>query len=97
MITIIHGPKASGKTHYSDAFRRHYQCHAAIDLDDFCKGVKVQRQGLLILTYEAPEVAERIVRKFDLMIEIRMIDIQTARVAVGANPKAPPLRPRAKP
>ena len=96
MMTIIHGPKASGKTHHSAAFRRHYQCHGAMDLHDFCKGIKVQRQGLLVLTDEAPEVAERIVRKVDPMIDIRIIDIRTARMAVGVNPEAPPLKRRAK-
>lgn len=97
MITIIHGPKASGKTYHSAAFRRHYQCHAAIDLHEFCKGVKVQRQGLLILTDETPDDAEWTVRKIDPLLDIRLIDIRAARMAIGVKPVAPPLPRRAKP
>ncbi|MEA3541970.1 MAG: hypothetical protein U9R77_07610 [Pseudomonadota bacterium] len=96
MITIIYGPRASGKTHHSAAFRRRYQCHAAIDLHDFCKGVEIQRSGLLILTDEAPETAELIVRRLDPLTDIRLIPIRTARIAIGEQPVAPPLPPKAK-
>lgn len=94
MITIIHGPMASGKTFHSDTFRRHYQCHAAVDLDSRWELQHLQLGGLLVLTTLSPDEAERCIRKVDRDNDIRIIDIRTARLAIGVAPEAPPLPAR---
>ena len=94
MMTIIHGPMASGKTFHAAAFRQHYQCHEAIDLDDIPRRHRLQMDGLLILTNLGAEQALKRLRKIEPAMEIRMVDIQTARMAIGVAPVAPPLPAR---
>lgn len=90
-FTIIHGPKASGKTFHAEAFRRHYGCHASIDLDDLPKldRRRTQLDGLLILTYLKPDDALKCIRKLVPEADDRIIDIKTARLAIGVSSHAP--------
>lgn len=90
-FTIIHGPMASGKTFHADAFRRHYGCHAAIDLDDLDKldRRRTQMDGLLILTNLKPDDALKRIRKVVPDADNRIIDIKSARLAIGVSSHAP--------
>ncbi|MBG6116238.1 hypothetical protein IWY39_000042 [Sphingobium sp. JAI105] len=85
-FTLIHGPIRSGKTFHSDKFRRHFHCHAAIDLDDLPKlHRKAQKDGLLLLTNLAPDIAEKRIREIVRDADIDIIDIKTARRAIGVS------------
>ncbi len=48
MVTIIHGPRACGKTRNADVLRIRYGAAVAIDLDDFNKRSDQQRRALRI-------------------------------------------------
>ncbi|MGE6693318.1 hypothetical protein ACQKE8_12845 [Sphingobium limneticum] len=94
-FTVIHGPPASGKTFHSIAFRRHYGCHAAIDLEELPKMSRdFQKDGALFLTTLAPDDAVNEIYKFMPGADYRIIDIRTARLAIGATPDVPPLPAR---
>lgn len=53
-IVIIHGPQASGKTRYSQFFRKHYRCRRIIDGWDQFQALE---SGDLALTTEEPPFA----------------------------------------
>lgn len=90
-FTIIHGPMMSGKTFHSTAFRRHYGCHAAIDLEQLEKldRRRTQLDGLLILTNLHQDDALKRIRKIVPEADDRIIDIRTARLAIGVAEFSP--------
>ncbi|MCS4509163.1 hypothetical protein [Xylophilus ampelinus] len=49
---VIHGPQGSGKTRYTEEFRRHYGCARVFESD---VGMQRARCGDLILTNETPQ------------------------------------------
>lgn len=79
MITVIHGPQASGKTHHSKAFKAHFDCDAVVD------GWLHRRQfefsgptteNMLVLTTEHPDVCRA---SFPMA---RIVGIEDAKAAL---------------
>lgn len=93
MITIIHGPMASGKTFHKQAFAKHYGCSHVVDCWDPSLH-EVPEDGRLVLTYAFPENIKRAIQKDAPPSQVRVVDIETARRAIGVAPVAPPLPAR---
>lgn len=102
-IIVIHGPQATGKTRYKQAFAKHYGCKAIVD-NWFAREHEFPEDGRLVLTTSDPE---EIAREFAddkghrwlrnphaPEPELRIIDITTARSAIGVAPHAPNILDR---
>lgn len=92
MITIIHGPMASGKTFHKKAFARHYGCAAIVDGWDPRYHELPSEPGRLVLTNaERAEILRQMQKHGDPIVAFLMIDIATARQAIGVEAFAPDL------
>lgn len=95
MITIIHGPKASGKTRFRQEFARHYGCSHIVDNWDPHEHELPAEQGRLVLTSSPREtVLQQMAKHGDPIVAFQMIDIATARQAIGADAFAPSISER---
>lgn len=98
MITVIHGPQASGKTYHSKALKTHFNCDAIVD------GWKFRRQfvfsgptteNMLVLTTEHPDAIRealpgaRIVAIEDAKAALEQADMQAGIPAIALDIKAP--------
>mgnify|MGYP003640550361 CR=1 FL=1 len=103
-IIVIHGPMATGKTHHKEAFAKHYGCTAIVD-NWFVRDHEFPEDGRLVLTTSHPaEIAVQFAEDevFRLLKspdgapepELRIIDITTARSAIGVAPHAPAILDR---
>ena len=88
MITIVHGPMASGKTFHKATFARKFGCSHVVDswLPD---EHEVPEDGRLVLTYASPEAIRRAIRLDRPSADVRIIDIKTARSLIGVTAYAP--------
>lgn len=94
MITIIHGPNASGKTFHKAAFARKFGCTHIVD--DWLPTVhEVPDDGRLVLTYHSEEEIKRAIRLDRPSATIRIVDIKTARSLIGVEHYAPGRTERA--
>lgn len=93
MITIIHGPKGSGKTFHKLAFARKFACTHIVD--DWLPTVhELPDDGRLVLTYHDEADIERAIRLDRPTASVRIIDITTARHLIDVAPHAPGVAER---
>ncbi|MES1985506.1 MAG: hypothetical protein V4461_11185 [Pseudomonadota bacterium] len=104
-IIVIHGPMATGKTRYKQAFAKHYGCTSIVD--NWCaREHEFPEDGRLVLTTSHPdEIARQFTEDLDDWFlkygvdggtdpDLRIIDITTARSAIGVAPHAPNILDR---
>ncbi|AMK18723.1 hypothetical protein [Sphingobium sp. MI1205] len=90
MITIIHGPTRTGKTLHRQAFARHYGCSHIVDNWNPSEHELPAESGRLVLTDAAADAVLQQMTLFgDPIVAFRMIDIVTARLAIGVGACAP--------
>ncbi|SCW77334.1 hypothetical protein SAMN02927924_02788 [Sphingobium faniae] len=94
MIVIVHGPMASGKTFHKQAFAKLFCCSHIVD--DWQPTIhETPDDGRLVLTNYAMDEIHRALRLDRPDAAIRIIDIKTARAAIGFEPYAPGRTERA--
>ncbi|MBV2148592.1 hypothetical protein KRZ98_09875 [Sphingobium sp. AS12] len=92
-ITVIHGPMRSGKTFHRDAFAAHYRCTRIVD--DWLPQ-RPFRQAMpdddsLVLTTASTAEIEKAMKRTPTRDAVRIVDIYTARLAIGLPEFAPPI------
>lgn len=80
MITVIHGPMASGKTFHSARFRSHYRCVRIVD-DWDQRPDQLPADNSLILTTLSPDWIRQ--KHGHAAANMRFVSIATARAAIG--------------
>ncbi|ARS29051.1 hypothetical protein [Sphingomonas sp. KC8] len=78
MITVVHGPQASGKTRRAEALKAHFGCDNIVDgwtISDLVAGW-VLRPNSLVLTTEHPEAIR------GALPHARLVAIEDAKVAL---------------
>lgn len=95
MITIIHGPMASGKTFHKEAFVRLYGATHIVDCWDANQHEIPTDDHRLVLTCSSPAEIERAIKLDQPTIKVRVVDIKTARHSIGVAPYAPDRTTRA--
>jgi hypothetical protein len=93
MITIIHGPAATGKTRHKQAFAAHYGCTHVVDGWNPNRD-EVPDDGRLVLTSATTEAIRAAIRLDCPEADVRVIDITTARQSIGLAPHAPGIAER---
>jgi hypothetical protein len=82
MITIIHGPMASGKTFHKQAFAKKFECTHIVDGWNPQTDEVPSDRRLLLTTAEPHEIRDAI-RMDRPSAQVRVIDIKTARSLIG--------------
>ncbi|WHO37857.1 hypothetical protein PMI04_014950 [Sphingobium sp. AP49] len=95
MITIIHGPMASGKTFHKRAFAQLYGATHIVDCWDAMQHEIPTEDNRLVLTYSHPDEIQRAIRLDAPTVQVRVVDIKTARHHIGVAPYAPGRTERA--
>lgn len=93
MITIIHGPNRTGKTHLATDFARHFRATFIVDGWDAEKHA-FPDDGMLALTNSHPDAIFAAIPRGQNPPRVRIVDITTARLAIGAAPHAPGIAER---
>ncbi len=93
MIVIIHGAMGTGKTFHKAAFARHFRCAKIVDGWDPLAH-ELPQDGRLVLTSAHLSLIRQVVRMDRPDCDVRIIDIVTARQAIGADPHAPHIAER---
>ncbi len=88
-ITVIHGPKCTGKTFHAEAFRQHYGCTRIID--GYMEGDAAPRpsDGDLVLTYLTPQEMRQKRYRGTFDVPPTLVSIEVARAAIGVGPVQP--------
>lgn len=95
MITIIHGPERTGKSFHKQAFARHYGCSHIVDGWDPHQCALPERPNRLVLTVATPEtILQALLDYDDPITAFQLIDIATARQAIGVDAFAPGIAER---
>lgn len=98
-IVVIHGPAATGKTHFAERFAQHYACTNIVDDFELLDARSpFPRNWSLLLTSCSPATIEEWQRRaqphpFDRQT-LLFIDISTAGQAIGEAPHAPNIAER---
>ena len=93
MITIIFGPKMSGKTFHKIAFASKFGCTHIVD--DWLPAIhELPDDGRLVLTYCGEDEINAAIRLDRPLADVRIIDITTARQLIGVMPHAPDIAER---
>lgn len=93
MITIIHGPQASGKTFHKQAFAAHYGCTHIVE-EWNPNEHELPDDGRLCLTLACPEDIAKAIRLDRPEVHVRVVSIYSARVAIGVPEFGPSLSER---
>ncbi|MES2157509.1 MAG: hypothetical protein V4512_06865 [Pseudomonadota bacterium] len=93
MITIIHGPQASGKTFHKEAFAAHYGCTHIVE-EWNPREHELPDDHRLCLTLATPEAIQKAIRLDRPEAMVRVVSIHDARSAIGVTAVAPPLPTR---
>lgn len=95
MITIIHGPMRSGKTFHKAAFARAYGATHVVDCWD-ARQHEIPADNRLVLTTSDLRDIDRAIRLDWPEAEVRVVDIKSARLAIGEASHAPAWHPEQK-
>lgn len=92
MTIIIIGPNATGKTKHAAAFARHFGCEKIVDDWNPREHEFPTRPGRLLLTSASPEDIAAALK--EARTSATILDITTARLAIGLPPHAPSIAER---